>query len=125
MKCTKALCRARACQWPAADRTSPLADGFVFAPAAGTAPDPDGCEPTGTFVHYEPEWYYMVHRPLEAERGHGPVILTCSARAISTVPLEGGRKRLTLTASAETPAEKIGSGRCHAGNHEPVKASAA
>ncbi|GBC60302.1 glycogen debranching protein [Desulfonema ishimotonii] len=53
--------------WPAA--VTPAADAFDFAPG------PDHRlrleMPGGTFTP-EPEWYYMVHRPLEAERGLDP-----------------------------------------------------
>ncbi len=49
---------------------SMVANGFVFAP------DPGHCTlrlsaSDGTFV-WEPEWQYMVHRPLDAERGLDP-----------------------------------------------------
>ena len=80
--------------WPAA--ITALADGFVFAPAperrltltvAG-----------GTFVP-EPEWYYMVHRPLEADRGMDPSSDLFSPGYIF-VPFEGGQSA-RLTASAE------------------------
>jgi starch synthase (maltosyl-transferring) len=44
-------------------------NGFLFSP------HPERClnivMSTGTYVH-EPEWHYMVHRPLEAERGLDP-----------------------------------------------------
>jgi len=53
--------------WPAAVDSHP--DGFVFSP------DPDHRLTQkisdGVFV-WEPEWQYMVHRPLEAERGLDP-----------------------------------------------------
>jgi starch synthase (maltosyl-transferring) len=54
-------------QWPQA--VSSRADGFSFAP------DRDHCLEVnvseGRFVR-EPEWLYMVHRPLEAQRGLDP-----------------------------------------------------
>ncbi len=53
--------------WPAA--VTPLDKGFVFSLAQG------GCLSmgvnSGQFVH-APEWQYMVHRPLEAQRGLDP-----------------------------------------------------
>ena len=50
--------------WPAA--VAPAAKGFVFRPA----PERRLCLSCdcGAFVH-QPEWQYMVHRPLEARRG--------------------------------------------------------
>ena len=56
-------------EWSWPQSVSAGIDGFVFAPA------PDrmlrlGIS-KGVFV-VEPEWYYMVHRPLEAERGMDP-----------------------------------------------------
>ncbi len=53
--------------WPAAIRRQ--SDGFVFAPKGKT--ELDMALPTAKFVS-EPEWYYMVHRPLEFERGLDP-----------------------------------------------------
>jgi starch synthase (maltosyl-transferring) len=53
--------------WPAA--VTPTADGFEFRPGAGY-----GLEARldrGRFTP-EPEWYYMVYRPQEAERGLDP-----------------------------------------------------
>ncbi len=50
--------------WP--DAVQPRPDGFAFAPQGGI-----GLQvrlPGANFVS-EPEWYYMVHRPLESERG--------------------------------------------------------
>jgi starch synthase (maltosyl-transferring) len=53
--------------WPAA--VTPEADGFRFSPGDGVS-----LHLRLTDGHYqpEPEWHYMVHRPLEAERGLDP-----------------------------------------------------
>ncbi len=81
-------------QWPTA--VGPLSNGFLFSPHGGyrlrmlAAP--------GRFVP-EPEWYYMVHHPLEAERGMDPDSDLFSPGYI-TVDLEGGQSTL-LTADAQ------------------------
>jgi starch synthase (maltosyl-transferring) len=54
-------------QWPKA--VVPTADGFRFAPAGDRALVVN--TDRGRFA-VEPEWYYMVHRALEAERGLDP-----------------------------------------------------
>ncbi|MDQ1331739.1 MAG: hypothetical protein QG578_2007 [Thermodesulfobacteriota bacterium] len=53
--------------WPKA--VSAHADGFTFAPESGNMFYVN--LPNGSFVS-EPEWQYMVHRPMEAERGLDP-----------------------------------------------------
>jgi starch synthase (maltosyl-transferring) len=80
-------------QWPAA--VTPSADGFEFAPAGGyrlTARVDQG-----RFTP-EPEWYYMVFRSQEAERGLDPHSDLFSPGYFSC-PLLGGRTA-TLTARA-------------------------
>ncbi len=51
-------------QWPQA--VSPKSDGFTFSPDSHHRLDLDLSE--GRFV-WEPQWLYMVHRPVEAQRG--------------------------------------------------------
>lgn len=81
--------------WPKA--VSAGTDGLTFAPCPdyGLTMRID----SGRFVS-EPEWYYMVHRSLEAERGldpdsdlFGPGYFTCELR---------GGAHVTLTARAQT-----------------------
>ena len=81
--------------WPAAIRALP--DGFDFTPSQDRTFTLRISK--GQFVH-EPEWLYMVHRPMELERGldpesdlFSPGYLTASVR---------GNDHLELTASAET-----------------------
>lgn len=64
--CTKAFTGPET-QWPNAVKG--LKDGFRFAPTAGYALEMR--TDAGQF-HVTPEWYYMVHRPMEAERGLDP-----------------------------------------------------
>ncbi|MFZ5563300.1 MAG: amylo-alpha-1,6-glucosidase [Thermodesulfobacteriota bacterium] len=89
--------------WPAA--VTPRADGFVFAPAPDRrlAVTLSG----GAFVP-EPEWYYMVHRPLEAERGMDPSSDLFSPGYLS-IHLNGGQgARLTVAADgAAVPAPAV------------------
>ncbi len=79
-------------QFPAAVRC--LADGFVFAPYGHQL---SVRADHGHFTR-EPEWHYMVHRPVEASRGldpdsdlFSPGYFSCSLR---------GGQRVTLTARA-------------------------
>ena len=78
-------------RWPAAIRN--LTDGFLFAPAAAVILKMTVSR--GTFVS-EPEWQYMVHHPLEAERGLDPNSDLFSPGYFSLI-LEGDRTE-TLTA---------------------------
>ncbi|MEN8691395.1 MAG: amylo-alpha-1,6-glucosidase [Desulfobacterales bacterium] len=78
-------------RWPAAIRS--LTDGFLFTPAA--AVNLEMTVSRGTFVS-EPEWQYMVHHPLEAERGLDPNSDLFSPGYFSLI-LEGDRTE-TLTA---------------------------
>jgi starch synthase (maltosyl-transferring) len=79
--------------WPAA--VTPAVDGFEFRP------DPGYCLVAridhGRFVS-EPEWYYMVHRSQDAERGLDPDSDLFSPGYFSSALL-GGRE-VTLTAQA-------------------------
>ncbi len=78
-------------QWPAA--TIPRQSGFSFEPTPGRRLQVE--IDSGLFVH-EPEWSYMVHRPLEAHRG-----LDADSDLFSpgyfSAHLQGG-KGVTLTA---------------------------
>lgn len=81
--------------WPRA--VAVREDGFTFAPSSGRTLEVR--VDSGRFVS-EPEWYYMVHHPLEAERGldpdsdlFGPGYFSC--------PLRGGRS-VTLTSRVLT-----------------------
>ncbi len=84
-------------RWPPAVTPSPR--GFCFTP------HPDRrltmLAPQGTF-HPEPEWHYMVHRPLEAERGMDPDSDLFSP-GYFRIPLKGG-DRAVLVATAESEA---------------------
>jgi predicted glycogen debranching enzyme len=81
-------------QWPQAFETLP--NGFIFTPIPGRRLQMNISE--GEFVT-EPEWYYMVHRPLEAERGLDPDSdLFSPGYFISNL---AGRSSATLIASAE------------------------
>lgn len=87
---TKAYCGPER-SWPQA--VAVRENGFAFAPSPGHRLEVT--VDSGRFVH-EPEWYYMVHHPLEAERGldpdsdlFGPGYFSC--------PLRGGGS-VTLTA---------------------------
>lgn len=92
--CTKAYTGPER-SWPEA--VSVEANGFTFAPV------PDHCLKvqidSGRFVS-EPEWYYMVHRPLEAERGMDPDSDLFGPGYFSSL-LQGGR-HVTLTAQVQT-----------------------
>lgn len=80
--------------WPPAVESRP--EGFVFRPGPGRALTVGLSR--GRFVP-EPEWSYMVHRPLEAERGLDPDSDLFSP-GFFTVDLAGD-DRVALTASAE------------------------
>ena len=54
-------------QWP--ERCRPMDKGFEFAPGKNRVFDMHASD--GEFV-WEPEWQYMVHLPVEAERGMDP-----------------------------------------------------
>ena len=74
------------------------ANGFCFTPDDQRALQVQTDQ--GSFVH-EPEWYYMVHRPLEAQRGLDPDSDLFSP-GYFTVPLKGGQKTI-LTARGFNP----------------------
>ncbi len=80
-------------QWPAA--VIPAADGFDFKPNPGY--HLEARIDHGQFTS-EPEWYYMVHRAQDAERGLDPDSDLFSPGYFSC-PLTGGRQ-VTLTARA-------------------------
>ncbi|MFZ1200595.1 MAG: amylo-alpha-1,6-glucosidase [Desulfobacterales bacterium] len=96
-------------RWPGAIQS--LEDGFLFTPAAGL------CLKIhvggGDFIS-EPEWHYMVRRPLEAERGLDPYSDLYSPGYFSFF-LGGGQTRVltagvnadAVDATAAAPAEKI------------------
>ncbi|RUA02590.1 MAG: glycogen debranching protein [Deltaproteobacteria bacterium] len=83
-------------RFPAA--VTPHSRGFDFAPAADRRLDMS--VQRGTFVQ-EPEWQYMVHRVLEAERG-----LEAESDLFSpgyfTSPLHGGEHEVLTAAVSET-----------------------
>lgn len=95
-ECTKAFAGPEA-HWPGA--VTPLERGFRFAPNAhyGLTMQMD----QGIF-EVEPEWHYMVHRPLEAQRGLDPDSDLFSPGYFSC-DLKGGRSVL-LTAVADSGA---------------------
>ena len=72
-------------RWPSSIQLQ--SDGFVFAPEGEMALKM--ALPTAKFVS-EPEWYYMVNRPLESERGLDPSSDLFSPGYFS-VDLVGGR----------------------------------
>lgn len=78
-------------RWPAAIRS--LTDGFLFTPAAAVILKMTVSR--GKFVS-EPEWQYMVHHPLEAERGLDPNSDLFSPGYFSLIL--GGDRTETLTA---------------------------
>ncbi len=92
-ECTKAYAGPEE-TWPTA--ISPLERGFRFAPKPhyGLTMQVD----QGRF-EVDPEWYYMVHRPLEADRGLDPDSDLFSP-GYFTCELQGGRSVL-LTAIAD------------------------
>ena len=79
--------------WPSA--VHPVSNGFEFSPHRSHRLRL--LATSGRFVP-EPEWYYMVHRPLEAERGMDPDSDLFSPGYIAA-SLEGGRGTV-LTAEA-------------------------
>ncbi len=85
--------------WPAAIR--PDGPGFTFAP------DPDRqlklTASAGQF-QVEPEWQYMVHHPLEAERGL-PADSDLFSPGYFRLPLAGGEEAVIM-AQILTPAER-------------------
>ena len=81
--------------WPAAIQCQP--DGFVFTPEAETKLEMT--LPTATFVS-EPEWYYMVHRPLESERGLDPKSDLFSPGYFS-LELIGGQTKVLVAGALE------------------------
>ena len=83
-------------QWPNAVRA--VSNGFVFAPHPHRQ-----LQMLAEYGRFEPEpeWYYMVHRPLEAERGLDPDSDLFSPGYFST-DLEGGRQ-LVITATVDGP----------------------
>jgi predicted glycogen debranching enzyme len=81
-------------QWPASLETAPNGVTFTPSPAHRLQMVISG----GSFVA-EPEWYYMVHHPLEAERGLDPDSDLFSPGYFSTAL--AGKESVTLIASAE------------------------
>ena len=80
-------------QFPASVR--PVENGFDFQPAPDRALS---LRASGAAFTWEPEWYYMVHRPLEAQRGLDP-----DSDLFSPGYLEGrvsGGESLEITAAA-------------------------
>ncbi|KPJ77662.1 MAG: hypothetical protein AMJ54_07240, partial [Deltaproteobacteria bacterium SG8_13] len=89
-------------QWPGAIRS--VSNGFVFSPHRDRRLRVVATR--GRFTP-EPEWYYMVHRPLEAERGLDPDSDLFSPGYLS-VDLEGGRETV-ITATVEAGDKPAGS----------------
>ncbi|MEE4608707.1 MAG: amylo-alpha-1,6-glucosidase [Desulfobacteraceae bacterium] len=92
-------------RWPAA--VTAFDDGFRF--------DPDPSRtltvrlPGGVFQQ-ESEWHYMVHRPLEAQRGMDPDSDLFSPGYFS-IPLSGGQRvRLDAWADGEAPSSAMDGG---------------
>ncbi|MDD2604335.1 MAG: amylo-alpha-1,6-glucosidase [Desulfobacteraceae bacterium] len=87
-------------RWPVAVAAFP--DGFRFAP------DPSrilSVRLPGGILQQEPEWHYMVHRPLEAERGMDPDSDLFSPGYFS-IPLSGGQRvRLEASADGDAPSD--------------------
>ncbi|MBW2150162.1 MAG: glycogen debranching enzyme N-terminal domain-containing protein [Deltaproteobacteria bacterium] len=82
----------------------PLHDGFVFAPEAKHCLQLNVSQ--GQFV-FEPEWHYMVHHPLDAERGFDPASDLFSPGYFS-IPLKGGQiSELTARVSPEPVDTKV------------------
>ncbi len=101
---TKAYLGAES-QWPAA--VSCQKDGFIFRPSTDHWLQMNIS--AGQFIQ-QPEWLYMVHRPLEAERGLDPDSdLFSPGYFIATL---AGSETVELTAevltSAESPATETG-----------------
>jgi len=94
--CTKAYTGPEH-SWPAA--VTAREDGFIFCPSAHHCLTVD--IDSGRFVS-EPEWYYMIPRPLEAERGMDPDSDLFGPGYFSS-PLTGGR-HVALTARVHTGA---------------------
>jgi starch synthase (maltosyl-transferring) len=88
-------------RWPAAIRD--LTDGFLFAPAASVILKMTVSR--GTFVS-EPEWHYMAHHPLEAERGLDPNSDLFSPGYFSLI-LEGDRTETLTAGIVETDDDPI------------------
>jgi predicted glycogen debranching enzyme len=82
--------------WPQSVTAS--SDGFTFAPSQNHQLQIQISQ--GTFI-WEPEWQYMVHRPLEAERGLDPNSDLFSPGYFATF-LEG-HQAVELTAQVLTP----------------------
>lgn len=95
--CTKAFAGPETA-YPGAVHPLPQGNGFRFAPESDHSllvEAGDGC------FNVAPEWHYMVHRPMEAERGLDPDSDLFSPGYFSC-RLRGGQ-RVTLTARALPP----------------------
>ncbi len=103
--CTKAFTGPEH-QWPAA--IDARDKGFRFAPAGDHALEMQ--VDRGRFVR-EPEWYYMVHRPLEAQRGldadsdlFGPGYFTSQLKGGQTITFTAGVTHGSELETAPLPA---------------------
>jgi len=85
--------------WPAA--VTPAADGFCFQPSGGV---PVTVQMAGADYTAEPEWQYMVHRELEAQRGLDPQSDLFSPGYLS-LSLSGGEFARLTAAAGETPGQ--------------------
>jgi len=85
--------------WP--ESVTPHADGFTFAPSHDRVMKARISK--GSFVT-EPEWLYMVHRPMEAERGMDPDSDLFSPGYFSAT-IEGG-ETVSFFAQATRPYER-------------------
>jgi starch synthase (maltosyl-transferring) len=85
-------------QWPSAVRATQ--EAFRFAPSDGTGFTVQVSR--GHFVS-EPEWYYMVHRPLEAERGLDPDSDLFSPGYFSSLVCGGETIRYAVHTLADPP----------------------
>lgn len=105
-------------RWPAAIRTAE--DGFLFTPEPSVTLKMSVSR--GTFVS-EPEWYYMLHHPQEAERGLDPSSDLFSP-GYFTISLEGNRTQTLFTEipdnsrSAQTGSESLEQPRVDEGGHD-------
>ncbi len=85
--------------WPAA--VTPIAKGFCFQPPDGV---PVIVQMAGAGYTAEPEWQYMVHRELEAQRGLDPQSDLFSPGFFSVFLAGGESARLTATADPQSTA---------------------
>lgn len=90
---------------------SPRPDGFDFTPGPGRRLSVSLSN--GQF-HSEPEWYYMVHRPLDAERGQDPHSDLFSPGYFSAWLPAGGEAVLTADADGHSfPASSMSPATTH------------